>query len=294
MLKTKKILSVLLSLIMIFSVFSIAASAATEIKSINIQVEKNIAGMDADDFEEYFSVLTSGVDYDYYEGSPLFYVWEKVDGEFEDFHGKFVAGKTYSFSVYLEEKTGYNITDDTRVYINGVECVASAAGEGIIVFPFRINVGKSVDFDSPVYDGISKAEVDFSTDIAGMKASDYKKYISILTEGLEFDESHGASAVYVTDSYGDEFTGKFVAGETYSVQVYMAPSDGYRLNTKVDCYVNGENVHSFSESIKPDGYDERIEYVAFDYDFTVEEKAPSFFELIIQFFLSLFSIFFGA
>lgn len=290
MLKTKKILSVVLSFILIFGVLSTAASAAgTVINAAKINVDTNIAGVDADDYESYISILTTGLTFDDADDVAVF-VYEKVDGSFEAFYGNFVADKTYSFGVYMRTEAGYTLADETRGYINGKECIISANSEyGIVIYNFEVTVGKSVTFPEPDYEGINKVEVTVDTDIAGMSASNYEEYISINTKGLAF-----GNAVYVADSNGNKFNGNFKAGETYYLQVILIPEKGYDLATKVDCIVNGEKVNCFvEESWSTDSFE--FEHVIFDFEITVDaEEELSFFARIIKFFRDLFAKIFGA
>lgn len=288
MFKAKKVLSVILSFVMIFGVLSTAASAAvTVINTLKVNIDANIEGVNADDYESYINILTEGITFDDADDIAVF-VYEKVDGEYADFHGNFIAGNKYSVSFYLITEAGYKLADGIRGYINDTECIIKANPDyGTVICTFDIVVGQTVNFPKPDYEGISKIDITVDTDIAGVKASDFKNCMTIGTKGLALNN------VYVTDSNRDEFNGNFKAGETYYFTLMLVPEKGYDLTTKVDCFVNGEKADSLvEESWVTDGPE--FEHVFIDFEITVDaEEELSFFARIIQFFKDLFAKIFG-
>ena len=304
--KTKKILSVLLSLVMMLGLFSVVASAAVVVKEAEISIDTDIAGVDAEDYESYIDIYTTGLEFeDDYDGQAVFV----YDSEYADyFYGEFVEGETYYMNIYLTAKPGYTLGDIDTAVVNGLEFDAYVdywnpyedLEVWFVAFSVGFTVGEGIIEDS--YGGeIDVAEIDIYSDIAGLTAEDYYSYIDIYTEGLMFEDNYGDPAVYVYDSYGEEFYGEFVEGETYYFYVYLAPMDGYYLADDVTGYVNGEEVTTRVDYWEPGGEygDVQVDFVEFEYAVTVTGETDvveevSFFEMILTFLRILFAFLFGA
>ncbi len=147
---------------------------------------------------------------------------------------------------------------------------------------------------------IDSAEITIDTNVAGVDAEDYESYISILTEGLEFEDNYGDPAVFVVDEEGIDFDGKFAAGETYYFFIYLSPESGCVLADEVAGTVNGEEISTYIDSWEPgEEYGEiTVDYVCLEYEITVEGEPEveeiNWFKIIINFILSFIELVFGA
>ena len=289
--KFKKILSVVLSLIMIFGVTSIFASAAnTVVDTAEITVDTDIAGVSALDYEEYITVLTSSLEFEDNFDDPGVYVEDIYGDEFE---GYFVEGDAYVVTVFLSAKPGYELADYVDSYVNGQwvdSYVTFWIPEDDEVYYVTIEFTITVDeeFNANLID---EAEIYIDTDLAGYYASDYEYYIDILTYGLEFEDNYGDPGVYVYDEYGNDFTGMFESGKTYYFQIFLSPVEGYELDEYVDCYVNDEWVESNVNSWNPGGEygDLEVVFVGFEVEVTAEgESMFSIFDYISNFFAEIY------
>ncbi len=303
MTKTKKILSVLLSLVMMLGLFSVVASAAVVVNETEVSVDFDIAGIDAENYEEYIDIHTEGLDFeDDYDGQAVFV----YDSEYEYFDGNFVEGETYYVDVYLTAKPGYVLGDIDTAVINGLDFEAYVdywspyddLDVYYVTFVFAITVGEGISYETAVEE-INIAEIGIYSDIAGVDAEDYYSYIDIYSDGLMFEDNYGDLGVYVYDSNGDSFYGEFVEGETYYFSVYLAPMEGYYLAYDVAGYVNGEEVDTRVDYWNPGGEygDIQVDFVELEYSVTVtgepEVEELSFFARILAFFRILFAILFG-
>ena len=293
MLKTKKILSVLLSLLMAFGAFSVAAFAAISISDVSIEV--NIEeGMTPDDIEEFIS-LPDGLELDCDDGNIPIYVYDSETGAPLDEGFAFENDVAYDIDIYLKPSEGYSI-DDTIKYItvNGQKTddfYAFAGEDGFVdiyLDDFVIN--------AEPYTGamIEKAEITVDTNIAGTYINDYESYIHILTKDLQFEDNYEDPAVFVYDEDGEQVFKQFKPGETYYLYVYLAPKDGKVLADYVEGYINGEEVSITTDYWYPDsaGGNVKVDYIEFYFEITVEgEKQISIFERIINFFRNLFDKF---
>ena len=290
MLKIKKVLSVLLSLLMIFGSFSVAAFAATSISDVSIEV--NIEeGMTPDDIEEFIS-LPDGLELDCDDGNIPIYVYDSETGAPLDEGSAFENNVAYDIDIYLKPSEGYSIDDTIKyVTVNGQKTddfYAFAGEDGFVdiyLDDFVIN--------AEPYTGtpIEKAEIKIDTDIAGLYVNDYEFYIHILTQALQFEDNYEDPAVFVYDENGDQVYHQFKSGETYSFFVYLAPNEGRRLSGYVEGYVNGEEVSTYTSYWYPDSEngEVKVDYVELNFEITVEgEKQLTIFERIINFFRNLF------
>ncbi len=302
MLKTKKILSVLLALVMMLGLFSVVASAAVVVNEAEISIDTDIAGVDAEDYESYIDIYTDGLEFEDNYGDPAVFV-EDYYGDL--YYGNFVEGETYYISVYLSAEPGYVLGDIDTAVVNGLEFDAYVdywnpydyLDVWYVETHFEITVGEELGYGT-MSEEIDTAEIDIYSDIAGLSAGDYYSYIDIYTDGLMFEDNYGDPAVYVYDSNGDDFEGEFEAGETYYFYVYLAPMDGYYLADEVTGYVNGEEVNTRVDYWMPGGDygDLQVDFVELEYSVTVTGEPAEelgFFARILAFFRILFAILFG-
>ena len=122
MLKTKKILSVLMALVMMLSAMSVVANATSDadnvINTAEIIIDTDIGSVDAGDYESYIEILTEGLEFEDNYNDPAVFVY---DSEGNDFCGEFKVGETYCLSVYLSPETEYCLAKDVAGYVNGEE-----------------------------------------------------------------------------------------------------------------------------------------------------------------------------
>lgn len=296
MLKTKKFLSVLLSLIMIFGIFSIAAFAENSvIRDVSIDLDID-AGMFTDDIGEFLTINTEGLEPDADEGSSPITVYYADGNNYISYDEPFENDVLYDVYIYLRPVEGYEFDTSMKyVTVDGVKTEEFYLGDmdddGIIDY-IAIYLYDYVINAAPVTDEyVEKAEVTVDFDIGGLKAKNYKKFIKILTESLKFEDYYGDPALYVYDENYDYFEGRFKVGETYHFSLFLTPRDGYVLPGYVEGYVNGEEVDTYVEYWMPDD-DTVVNYVALEFDVTVEgEREMGIFERIANFFSDLFEKF---
>ncbi len=296
MLKTKKILSVLLSLLMAFGTFSVAAFAESNtISAISIDVDIE-AGMTPNDIAEYVTINSDGIEFDDDDGNTPVSVYFSDSDDVFDQDTAFENDIKYDIYFYFKLAEGYALDDTIKyVTVNGKKTddfyiYASEDFNEINIYldDFVIN--------AEPYTGamIEKAEITVDTNIAGTYINDYESYIDILTKELQFEDNYGDLAVYVYDENGDRVVKQFKSGETYTLYVYLAPKDGKVLADYVEGYINGEEISVYTNYWYPgeDYGDIKVDYVEFNFELTVDgEKQFTIFERIINFFRNLFDKF---
>lgn len=293
MLKTKKILSVLLSIIMAFGTFSLAAFAENSVISdVSIDVDID-AGMLIGDIDEFLTINTEGLVPNDDNGSSPITVYFANHSNYINHDEPFENDVHYDVHIYLRPVEGYEFDTSMKyVTVDGVKTeefyIADPDEDGIndyiaiYLYDYVINA-------APVTgEYVEKAEVTVDLNIGGLKDKNYNKFIEILTESLEFEDNYNDPAIYVYDENYDYFYGRFEVGETYHVSLYLTPKNGYVLPGYVEGYVNGEEVETYVDYWMPD--DETVvNYVGLEFDITVEgEREMSIFERIANFFSDLF------
>ncbi len=296
MLKTKKILSVLLSLLMVFGTFSVAAFAESNtVSAISIDVDIE-AGMTPNDIAEFVTINSEGLELDDDDGNTPVYVYFSDSDDVLDQDAAFENDIKYDIYFYFKLAEGYALDDTIKyVTVNGKKTddfyiYASEYFNEINIYldDFVINA------EPYTGDMIEKAEITVDTNIAGTYVNDYESYIHILTKELQFEDNYDDLAVFVYDENGDRVVKQFKSGETYTLYVYLAPKDGKVLAGYVEGYLNGEEVSATTDYWYPDsaGGDVKVDYIEFCFEITVEgEKQISIFERIINFFRNLFDMF---
>lgn len=148
---------------------------------------------------------------------------------------------------------------------------------------------------------IKNADINIRTDIAGMSVYEYRDYIEILSDNLEFEDNYGDAAVYVYDSNGNLYEGSFINGKTYTVSVFLSPDAGYKLSNSMTATVNGMTVNSYIGQWEPGGQygDTVVEYVELVFEITVtapcdhmchQSGISGFFWNIVNFFNRIFGL----
>lgn len=293
MLKIKKVLSVLLSLLMAFGAFSVAAFAEnTALTDISFDFEI-AAGMTIDDVVETITINTIGLELDDdNDESPVFVYWAS-NGESLSPDTAFEDDVLYDVYFYLKPSEGYEFDESIKyVTVNGKKTdnfYLNISDDlnyiGIYFYEFSTNA------ESVKGQIVEKAEIAIDANIAGTYVNSWDSYVDILTKSLKFEDDYGDPAVFVYDENGDQFLHQFESGETYTFYVYLAPKNGYALADYVEGYLNGEEVSTHTDYWYPgeDYGDVKVDYVEFCFELTVDgEKQLSIFERIINFFRNLF------
>lgn len=296
MLKTKKILSVLFSLVMMFCTFSVAAFAESNtVSAISIDVDIE-AGMTPNDIAEYVTINSEGLEFDDDDSNTPVSVYFSDSGDWLSQEVAFENDIAYDIYFYFKVSEGYEFDDSIKyVTINGKKTDNFYFYDSedfrvitIYLYAFIINAEPYTDAM------IEKAEITVDTNIAGTYINDYESYIDILTKELQFEDNYGDLAVYVYDENGDRVVKQFKSGETYTLYVYLAPKDGKVLADYVEGYINGEEISVYTNYWYPgeDYGDIKVDYVEFNFELTVDgEKQFTIFERIINFFRNLFDKF---
>lgn len=263
-------------------------------------LEDQTIKMTADDFASYFGIWCDCGDCD--EG------WEDVNAnetiEITADH----TCKYYTYGGYAQVPHLKAEMPEMKKVNTDAELKAEEAGTHICIVTFdgsRYEISDEVEISEsdiiPDSHKISKADINVRTDIAGMSVYDYEDYIEILTEGLEFEDNYGDPAVYVYDSDDNDFYGEFVSGETYIIDLYLAPESGYKFANTVDGTINGEETETNIGYWKPGGEygDIKVDFVELIFEITVADECDhmchkdgflGFIWNIINFFSKLFGL----
>ncbi len=190
----------------------------------------------------------------------------------------------------------------------GSELETSEAGKYLCLVSFdgcRLKYSEVFELDGSTPDlgskRIKNADISIRTDIAGMHVSQYEDYIDILTANLQFEDNYGDAAIFVYDENGYAFSGNFVSGKKYQVEVYLTPDAGYKLSNSIAGTVNGMGVACYIDEWEPGGQygDVVVDYVALEFEITVSNPCShmchqggiaGFFWSIINFFNRLFGL----
>ncbi len=293
MLKTKKFLSVLLSLAMIFSIFSVAAYAEDALIS-EISVDVSIeAGMTYNDYADFIAIKTEGLEYDDDEGSSTVSVYDYETGDFV--YDAMEDDVAYDIYIYLKVSDGYAFGDSIKyVTVNGKRTDdfilnSYESDDGTVEYVDIYLYNYKINAEPYTGECVEKAEITIDSDLGGVFFEDYEKYIQVITDTLEFEDNYGDPAVFVYDENYDFVDGQFKLGETYIIIVYLTAKEGHVLSGYLDSYVNGEEVYSYTSDWMPEE-DVVVEYVGLEFEITVEsDRQFTIFERIANFFRNLFN-----
>lgn len=293
MLKTKKFLSVLLSLAMIFSIFSVAAYAEDALIS-EISVDVSIeAGMTYNDYADFIAIKTEGLEYDDDEGSSTISVYDYETGDFV--YDAMEDDVAYDIYIYLKVSDGYAFGDSIKyVTVNGkrtddFSLNSYETDDGTVEYVAIYLYNYKINAEPYTGEYVEKAEITIDSDLGGVFFEDYEKYIQVITDTLEFEDNYGDPAVFVYDENYDFVDGQFKLGETYIIIVYLTAKEGHVLSGYLDSYVNGEEVYSYTSDWMPEE-DVVVEYVGLEFEITVEsDRQFTIFERIANFFRNLFN-----
>lgn len=274
-------LSLLMSLVMVFSVFSFGAFAAADTEIDTIELNFNAKPGDSfEDWAEQLSIQTEGIAVS--ETMEEYGLGVLVIGEDEMITGTYEMGETYLITICLEPKDGYSFPDSAEefesVTVNGEP--AEVMVESAQVLTVKITV-TAVIYELVI--GGTIESVDASLNIYGdMAVSDWYRYLKINSQGIEALYGE-ADTVRAYDKDGNPVIGEFVSGEEYTVELW--------LTAKKNCeFKKNEAGEAALDSVKLSGND--VEYTLGTYEYedtqyeyikletTVTAKEPKYIERV--------------
>ncbi|MBQ7101580.1 MAG: hypothetical protein IJN81_08100 [Clostridia bacterium] len=274
-------LSLLMSLVMVFSVFSFGAFAAADTEIDTIELNFNAKPGDSfEDWAEQLSIQTEGIAVS--EAMEEYGLGVLVIGEDEMITGTYEMGETYLITICLEPKDGYSFPDSAEefesVTVNGEP--AEVMVESAQVLTVKITV-TAVIYELVI--GGTIESVDASLNIYGdMAVSDWYRYLKINSQGIEALYGE-ADTVRAYDKDGNPVIGKFVSGEEYIVELW--------LTAKKNCeFKKNEAGEAALDSVKLSGND--VDYTLGTYEYedtqyeyikletTVTAKEPKYIESV--------------
>lgn len=112
------------------------------------------------------------------------------------------------------------------------------------VFGIRSFAAAETATDAGKVVSVTDIDLTFDFDIGGKAVADYEDYITINTEGVEFEDNYDDLGVYAGQIYSYENAENYLEGEFYGISVYLTPIDGYviPMGEEVTATVNGEEV----------------------------------------------------
>ena len=274
-------LSLLMSLVMVFSVFSFGAFAAADTEIDTIELNFNAKPGDSfEDWAEQLSIQTEGIAVS--ETMEEYGLGVLVIGEDEMITGTYEMGETYLITICLEPKDGYSFPDSAEefesVTVNGEP--AEVMVESAQVLTVKITV-TAVIYELVI--GGTIESVDASLNIYGdMAVSDWYRYLKINSQGIEALYGE-ADTVRAYDKDGNPVIGEFVSGEEYTVELW--------LTAKKNCeFKKNEAGEAALDSVKLSGND--VDYTLGTYEYedtqyeyikletTVTAKEPKYIERV--------------
>lgn len=269
-------LSLLMSLVMVFSVFSFGAFAAADTEIDSIAIDFNAKPGDSfEDWAEHLSINTKGVTV----STSMEELGVMVIGENSLLTGTYEMGETYYLLICLEPEQGYSFPDDAEdfesVTING-EQAYEVVVETVDLIAISVTVTAVVH---ELVIGGTIETVDASLNVYGdMAVADWYRYLKVNSQGVEALDGE-IDAVRAYDKNGNPVIGEFVTGEEYSLEVY--------LSAKKNCeFKKNDAGEAALDSVKLNGNDveytlgtyqyEGTQYEYIKFETTVTAKEPKY------------------
>lgn len=273
--KTKRIIAVVISVLMLVGAIPLTAFAATTVTDVDLSLDVQ-PGTRMENYEEYITVNSQGVEFcdDFGTTVAISEIYE------EEFYWPsteyFNYGCDYEIKVLLSAKDGYTLPAKegqmNTVTVNGEEVFFEIVteenldgGETTVIVVYA-----TVIMDKTISDvALTLAPV------ADYSIEDYYRYVSIDSLGVDFEETLD-SGVIVTDSLGNDPYYYFIADEEYTFEICLTPAWGCEFakdeegNISLgEVTVNGEAVDYTAHIQKDRGY---IEYIIITVKTVVEVK----------------------
>jgi len=254
-----------------------------------------------DNYYSYVKFLSPGVDF-MFSTKDVVLVYDE-DGNLAT--GKFVAGKDYTFKIFLSPKNNCNFSKNDEdefelesVTVNGKDAAYSVSSYETNDYYEYIVIEATVTAEKANI--LKDINIDISNDLADVYVEDWESYVTINTEGLEFDDDNGDPAVFAYDMF-DFRVEQYLPGETYYLYIYFTPEEGYVFPEYYEfdsVTVNGidyREVNDFGIYTGEDGKDicfigiEFVAEVEADYGFNFFAMFINFFQSIIDWIMSIFT-----
>ena len=199
--------------------YAIPQKKTTTLSSVSINFIPPTYGTNASSV----TLLSKTTDYPAYAVTLNNHAWQVYSGGFKEFNGTFQSNVQYYATYAIKQKSGYQITEKTKFYINYKQIEASYVPSlgWIVQYPFKVNEPvKTVSFD-------------FDIPVEGTSASVppvMKNRSSNITES-RFSGTR-SSAWYTDDGTGNltKFNGTFKAGESYTAVIWFSAADSYTFS----------------------------------------------------------------
>ena len=221
------------------------------VKSLDIDVNEDIAGLTPADYKEIITIHSDNMTYDDVDPQDPTVIYASKQGSsyWMEQSDPFEGGEAYKFEMYFVPKAGWSLVDESEVKINGVkvpiENVELRSINGVNRLLVKCNVSVS-DASEPMNEA-EKLELSIEKNIIGKTAADYDDFVSVDSEGLILDKSLPLPVeAHETTKPGGSvksavFNGKFQAGKEYLLRLYLVQDEGWKLpESVVPISINGE------------------------------------------------------
>lgn len=270
--KLSKFLSIVLALITVLTL-AVPAFAVTSIDRIDISTSADIVGKCANDYKDLFTITTSHLSYSAYLDDPAARIYDGLTQLGND--EKMVAGKDYIITYFLVPDSGYKISGDVKVYVDGVETkITRNFGSWISITP----VGDRTHID--------RVDIATTDNLAGKCAWNYYDLSAILSSDVEYYVTGSAPgiAIYENSPYKElSYSDKMTFGKEYCIYYNYVAGNGYYFDNDTKLYVDGEeyynpeiygtnNTIAFSKIATPLSEDKLIKRVDINFDNKIAGK----------------------
>ncbi|MBR4051302.1 MAG: hypothetical protein IKK09_12460 [Clostridia bacterium] len=275
--KFKVGLSLLMSLIMVFSVFSFGAFAATDTEIDTIALDFNAKPGDSfEDWKNQLAINTDGVTVS--SAMEELGVGVFVIGEDEFLTGTYEMGETYLVTICLETKDGYSFPDSSE----GFKSVTVNGEPAEIIVETVDVITVSVTVTAVMYElvmGGTIDSVDASLNVYGdMAVADWYRYLKVNSQGVEALDSD-IDAVRAYDKNGNPVIGEFVTGEEYSLEVYLSAKKNceFKKNDAGEVALDSAKLNGNDAAYTVGTYQyEGTQYEYLKFETTVTAKEPKY------------------
>ena len=293
MTNTKKLISFVMSAIMVLAMWTpIESKAAESLSVFGITIDNNIAGKKVSDYKDFITMWDS-VTYFEAAGSDMVAVAINItDGKQAI---TFEEGKEYKIFVNLTANEAENYV--MPAVGNSVQCtINDGTPQNVTVEEFTEGtdtfsyITVEYTFTVPVRVLVDSVSIDIDTEnIDGVNASDYNTFITLNTTGVKYKDVSGDPPVGIYNKNTGEEATLIEYSEEYEVIMDLMPKPGYKfpeVGATVACAVNGKNVNGtiISEGILSIEFDfKTLESVCrVDFEYSNYEKGKEVTELQVN------------
>lgn len=236
----KKILSIILALISIFTAIPFTAFAADKqiITGVEVNVDTDsMIGLTPADYEQFIEVATPGLEIRQDE-----FVADTNNGTANPYIDVYTYGRSVRSTIYLYPQEGYILPADESGLTNGVKVRRKIleehdANSRTPEYTIHSEDGVSGDYIEIRFSYaptgpiklIRSVDITFDSDIAGKTPEDFMEFFTVNTEGLEIKQEE-----FKAMRYGAGLNGGpaeiFELGGVYSSTIYVYPKEGYAIS----------------------------------------------------------------